>query len=461
MEQSSPQRILVVDDEKGLRTTLRVLLSKEGYEVDTASGGLEALEKIKTTFYPVIVSDIRMPDLSGIELLKLVQEKSPRSIMILITAYASDGTASEGLKYGAYDYISKPFKNEEIKNVVKNALERQLLKEENLKLKQKLAESVEHYGIIGSSKPMKQLMDLVVRVSKTRTPILITGESGVGKEVIAKAIHLLQNPESPFVPLNCGGIPENLLESELFGYKKGAFTGAVTDKPGLFETADGGILFLDEIGELPLSLQVKLLRVLQDQIFRRLGDNRDIKVDVQIISATNRDINKEVLEKRFREDLFFRLNVINIHVPPLRERREDIPLLLEYFIKKYSKKYGRKEIKISSYILKELEKYDFPGNVRELENMVERAIALQDTNIILPGIYHSQTIDAIEQPILPFYTSDFPEEGVDLPALLEEIEKTYLSEALKRCQGKKVEAAHLVGMTFRSFRYKLEKYQMD
>jgi len=454
-------RILVVDDESDIRTMLSILLSKEGYAVDTASGGLEALEKIKTAFYPLIISDIRMPDLSGLDLLTRVQEKSPESMVILITAYASNETAIEGMKHGAYDYITKPFQIDEIKIVIKNALEHQLLKVENQKLKEKLSASIENLGIIGSSKSMKQLMDLLVRVSKTRTPILITGESGVGKEVIAKTIHQLQSPEYPFVPVNCGGIPENLLESELFGYKKGAFTGATSDKAGLFETAHGGILFLDEIGELPLALQVKLLRVLQDQTFRRLGDNKDIQVDVQVISATNRDIEKEVAEKRFREDLFFRLNVIRIHVPPLRERREDIPLLLDYFINKFAKKYKSKAIKISSYILKELENYDFPGNVRELENMVERAVALQDSNIILPEVYKSQTIEPLDGATLPFYSSDFPEEGADLPSLLEKMEKAYLSEALNRCNGRKIEAAHLVGMSFRSFRYKLEKYGLE
>ncbi len=461
MASLTSQKILIVDDEKDIRTMLKILLTKEGYEADTASGGFDALKKIESTFYPLIISDIRMPDLSGLELLKFVQEKSPRSIMILITAYASNETAIEGMKHGAYDYITKPFKIDEIKIVIKNALEHQLLKEENLKLKNKLSMSLEDLGVIGSSKPMRQLMDLIVRVSKTRTPILITGESGTGKEVIAKTIHQLQNPDSPFVPINCGGIPESLLESELFGYKKGAFTGADSDKAGLFETANGGILFLDEIGELPLSLQVKLLRILQDQTFRRLGDTRDIKVNVQIISATNRDIEREVSEKRFREDLFFRLNVIRIHVPPLRERREDIPLLLEYFIKKFSKKYHSKGIKVSSYILKELEKYDFPGNVRELENMVERAVALQDSNIILPDIYKAQTFEPIDQPVPPFFACEFPEGGIDLPKLLEDVERAYLSEALQRCRGKKMEAADLVGMTFRSFRYKVEKYRLE
>ncbi len=437
------------------------MLSKEGYRVDTASGGLEALEKISDTFYPLIISDIKMPDLSGLELLKEVQEKSPRSMMILITAFASNETALAGMKHGAYDYITKPFNNDEIKVVIKNALDHQLLKEENLELKRKLKSSIEDLGIIGLSKTMRRLMDTIVRVSRTRTPILITGESGVGKEVIAKTIHHLQDPESPFVPVNCGGIPEALLESELFGYKRGAFTGASMDKPGLFETANGGILFLDEIGELPVPLQVKLLRVLQDQTFRRLGDNRDIHVDVQIISATNRNLEKEIAEKRFREDLFFRLNVLRIHVPPLRERKEDIPVLLKYFIRKFAEKYKSRPIKISSYILKELENYDFPGNVRELENMVERAVALQDSNIILPEIYQSQTIEPIDRVSLPFYTCDFPDHGANLPGLLEDIEKAYLAEALKRCNGKKMEAANLVGMSFRSFRYKVEKYGLE
>ncbi len=461
MEKSLRDRILVVDDERDIRTMLKIMLEKEGYTVETASGGLEALGKISQAFYPLVISDIKMPDLSGLDLLKEIQEKSPRSIVILITAYASNETAIEGMKHGAYDYITKPFQNDEIKVVIRNALEHQLLKEENLELKKKLTSSIEGLGIVGSSKPMRQLMDLIVRVSKTRTPILITGESGVGKEIIAKTIHHLQNPASPFVPVNCGGIPETLLESELFGYKRGAFTGATTDKAGLFETANGGILFLDEVGELPIPLQVKLLRVLQDQTFRRLGDNRDIRVDVQIISATNRNLEKEIAGKRFREDLFFRLNVLRIHVPPLRERKEDIPLLLEYFIRKFAEKYHSKPIKISSYILKELENYDFPGNVRELENMVERAVALQDSNIILPDVYKSQTIESIDTVALPFHTCEFPERGVNLPAILEEVEKAYLTEALNRCQGKKVDAANLLNMSFRSFRYKLEKHGLE
>ncbi len=461
---TSQHRILVVDDEKNIQTMLEILLTKEGYNVDTASGGREALDKIDKTFYSLIISDIKMPDISGLELLRLIQEKSPRSMVVLITAYASNETAVEGMKLGAYDYISKPFKIDEIRLVIKNALEHQILKEENLKLKRQLSASIDDLGIIGSSKPMRNLMDTIIRVSKTRSPILITGESGVGKEVVARSIHYLQDPKSPFIPVNCGGIPENLLESELFGYKRGAFTGAIKDKAGLFETANGGILFLDEIGELPMTLQVKLLRVLQDQTFRRLGDSRDIHVDVQVISATNRDIEKEVIEKRFREDLFFRLNVLRIHVPPLRERKEDIPLLLEYFIKKFSTKYQTKPISISSFILKELENYNFPGNVRELENMVERAVAIQNSNIILPEAF--ETKEEISGPgesegSDSFYTCNFPNEGVNLPDLLEEIEKQYLKEALNRCQGKKIEAARLVGMSFRSFRYKLEKYRME
>jgi two-component system response regulator PilR (NtrC family) len=449
-------QILIVDDEKDIRTLLKILFVREGYTVDTASGGKAAIKKIEKTFYPLIITDIRMPDLSGIELLRYVRENHPESIVILITAYASNETAVEGMKLGAYDYITKPFKIDEVKLIVKNALEHQYIKEENLKLKERLSISTENLGIVGTSKPMRHLMDLIVRISRTRTPILITGESGTGKEVIAKTIHHFQNPESPFIPVNCGGIPETLLESELFGYKKGAFTGATADKMGLFEVANNGILFLDEIGELPPSLQVKLLRVLQDHTFRRLGDNKNIHVDIQIIASTNRNIEKEVVEKKFREDLFFRLNVIRIHVPPLRERKDDIPLLIEYFIKKFAKKYNSKEIKVSSFILKELEKHDFPGNVRELENMVERAVALQNSNIILPEPY--PTPDA-EMKV--FFTCPFPDKGVILPDLLEKIEKDYLIEALARCNGRKMEAARLLGMSFRSFRYKLEKYSLE
>ena len=451
-------RVLVVDDEKDIRTLLSILLTREGYTVDTASGGKDAINKSVETFYPLIITDIKMPDLSGIELLKFVRENSPGSIVILMTAYASNETAVEAMKQGAYDYITKPFKVDEIKLIVRNAMERQLLREENLKLKEKLSISTENMGIIGSSKPMQRLMDLIARISKTRTPILITGESGTGKEVTAKTIHHLQDATSSFIPVNCGGIPETLLESELFGYKKGAFTGAVSDKTGLFEAANGGILFLDEIGELSLTLQVKLLRVLQDHTFRRLGDNKDIHVDVQVISATNRNIEKEVAEKKFREDLFFRLNVIRVHVPPLRERKEDIPLLIEHFIHKFAKKYTSRAIKVSSFILKELEQYDFPGNVRELENMVERAVALQDSNIILPESYAHIPENAETNIENSFHTSPFPSEGLSLPDLIEEMEKLYLVEALVRCNGKKIEAAHLLGMSFRSFRYKLEKY---
>ena len=371
-------KILVADDEQSMREFLDIMLKKEGYKVSLASNGEEVIKLIEKDIFDLVLMDIRMPRLDGISTLKKIKAISPETIVIMITAYASADTAIKAMKEGAYDYITKPFKVEEIKLIIKNALEKKNLQKENILLKQVVRDRYHFENIIGQSSKMLDLYKLLEKVAPTKTNILITGESGTGKELVAKAIHYNSpRKEKPFVTLNCGAIPESLIESELFGHMKGAFTDAIATKKGLFEVADEGTIFLDEISELPLLMQVKLLRVLQDREFKRVGGTEDIRVDVRIISATNKDLEEAVREKRFREDLFYRLNVIQIKLPPLRERREDIPLLAMHFLKKYSEELNKNILTISPEALRILLNYDYPGNVRELQNIIERAVALE------------------------------------------------------------------------------------
>ena len=370
-------RILVADDEQSMREFLDIMLKKEGYKVSLASNGEEVLKLIDKDLFDLILLDIRMPKLDGIGVLKKIKTASPETIVIMITAYASADTAIKAMKEGAYDYITKPFKVDEIKLIIKNALEKKNLQKENLLLKQVVRDRYRFGSIIGQSSKMLALYDLLEKIAPTKTNILITGESGTGKELAAKAIHYNSSrKDKPFVTLNCGAIPESLIESELFGHMKGAFTDAITTKKGLFEMADEGTIFLDEISELPLLMQVKLLRVLQDKEFKRVGGTDDIRVDVRIISATNKDLEEGVKEKRFREDLFYRLNVIQIKMPPLRDRKEDIPILAAHFLKKFSEELNKNILKISPEALTMLLNYEYPGNVRELQNIIERAVAL-------------------------------------------------------------------------------------
>ncbi|MDL1972606.1 MAG: sigma-54 dependent transcriptional regulator [Deltaproteobacteria bacterium] len=439
--------ILIVDDEKGVGDFLTIVLKKQGYEAFYASSGKEALKLCKERSFDLALVDIKMPVMDGIEFLKEAKRLNPSLIFIMITAYPSIETAVEAMKEEAFDYITKPFNVNELKRIIKRALEQQKPSEQVIKIE----------GIVTQSPAMYKILNMLPKIASAEANVLIMGESGTGKELIARAIHNLSpKRDRPFIAVNCAGIPETLLESELFGYKKGAFTGALCDKMGLFKAADGGTIFLDEIGELSPTLQVKILRVVEEKSFKPIGDTKDIKVDVRIISATNKDLEKEVIEGNFREDLYYRLNVIPIRVPPLRERKEDIPVLVEYFLKKYSKKFKKEIRKVSSSALELLTSYDFPGNVRELENIIERCVALETSNIILP-----------ESLMLSNFKKGRPKKdyippgGLDLQKKIEEVEKDFLIKALEEARGVKKKAAELLNLSFRSFRYKLKKYKID
>lgn len=449
------KRILVVDDEVGMVESLEIFLKKEGYIVDTATSGKEALERLKERHYDLLILDVRMEDIDGIEVLRRARNLSQDVTAIMISAYASPESAVNAMMEGAYDYLPKPFKIAELRRVIKEALGERVGQGPYPDVKEA------HYGyLVGESPGMKKVYQLIQKAAEITCNVLVLGESGTGKELVARAIH--ENSErrdKPFVVINCAGLPETLVESELFGYKKGAFTGALTDKVGYFQVADGGTVFLDEIGELTPTTQVKLLRFLQEKTFVAIGCTKERKVDVRVIAATNRDIEKEVVDKRFREDLYFRLNVLKIQIPPLRERKEDIELLANYFLKKYCKLYNKEIRKVSSYALEILRNYSFPGNVRELENIIERSVALESSKIILPdslvlgyegrkheaeGAFHLRplTVDA----------KDF-----DLDKALGEIEASYIISALELARGSKKRAAELLGINLRSLRYRLEK----
>ncbi len=455
------EKILVADDEQSMREFLDIMLKKEGYKVFLASNGEEVLKLAERDIFDLILMDIRMPKLDGISVLKKVKTLSPETIVIMITAYASADTAIKAMKDGAYDYVTKPFKVDEIKLIIKNALEKKNLQKENVLLKQVVRDRYRFNNIIGQCPNMLALYDLLEKVAPTKTNILITGESGTGKELVAKAIHYNSpRKDKPFVTLNCGAIPESLIESELFGHMKGAFTDAIATKKGLFEMADEGTIFLDEISELPLLMQVKLLRVLQDKEFKRVGGTEDIRVDVRIISATNKDLEEAVREKRFREDLFYRLNVIQIKLPPLRERREDISLLAMHFLKRYAEELNKNISGISPEALRILLNYDFPGNVRELQNIVERAVALENS----PELTAPNLSSYLEQQPLTkksLFDLDIPSEGIDLEKIVEELERSLLMKALDKTKGIKKKAADLLHINFRSMRYRLEKYGLN
>jgi two-component system response regulator PilR (NtrC family) len=454
-------KILVADDEQSMREFLDIMLKKEEYKVSLASNGEEVVKLIDNDLFDLVLLDIRMPKLDGISALKKIKAIAPETIVIMITAYASADTAIKAMKEGAYDYITKPFKIEEIKLIIKNALEKKNLQKENILLKRVVRDRYHFGNIIGQSPKMVVLYDLLEKVSPTKTNILITGESGTGKELVAKAIHYNSpRKEKPFVTLNCGAIPESLIESELFGHMKGAFTDAIATKKGLFEVADEGTIFLDEISELPLLMQVKLLRVLQDKEFKRVGGTEDIRVDVRIISATNINLEEGVKEKRFREDLFYRLNVIQIKLPPLRDRKEDVQILANHFLKKYSEELNKNIAKFSPEALPILLNYEYPGNVRELQNIIERAVALESNQELTA---HNLSSYLNEQPLLRKGPIDIeiPNEGIDLEKMVEDLERTLLLKALDKTKGIKKKAAELLHINFRSMRYRLEKYGLN
>jgi two-component system, NtrC family, response regulator PilR len=454
-----PTKILVVDDELSMREFLAILLEGEGYQVDQAESAEEALCFMEQGRYDLVLSDVSMPGLDGIELLARIKAQAPETAVLMITAYTTAEQAVEAMKLGAYDYIGKPFKVEEVKVLVGNALEKRILVQENKRLKAEVLERFSFSGLIGKSKQMRDVYDLIAKVADSMANILILGESGTGKELAAKAIHY-NSPRRDrcFLAVNCGAIPETLIESELFGHTKGSFTGAFSDRPGLFEQAEGGTLFLDEIGEVPLQLQAKLLRVLQEREFRRVGGSAPLKADVRIVAASNRNLEEQVQDGTFREDLFYRLNVVQVRMPALRERGEDILPLVEHFYKKFALWSGTGEI-VTQEAAIALYNYPFPGNVRELENLVERCVVLGSRIITVdclpPKVRNFAPVSA------PLDLVTIPADGMDLQAYLDTLESRLLVQALEKSGGVKKKAAVLLGMTFRSFRYRLAKFGMD
>ncbi|MEW6570228.1 MAG: sigma-54 dependent transcriptional regulator [Nitrospirota bacterium] len=448
-------KILVVEDEKSMREVLRILLEGEEYEVMTAADGLEGIACADKDIFDLVITDMKMPKADGFELLKKIKEVSPDTIVIMITAFGTTQSAIEAMKLGAYDYINKPFNIDEIRLIVRKAIEKKRLREELSVLRQQVETTYSLENIIGQSPKMQELFKLIPRIAQSNSNVLIIGESGSGKELFATAMHNLSNRKNKnFVTINCAAFPEGLLESELFGHMKGAFTGAMYNKQGLFEIADGGSLFLDEIGEMPINLQVKLLRVLENGTFRRVGGTTDIKVDVRIISATNKDLREEIVAGRFREDLYYRLNVVPIIIPPLRERKEDIPLLIDHFLRKLS---GSPR-KVSVEAMKFLIDYQWKGNVRELENVMERTILLTDQEEITPGDLPSEIMGNTDMRAGTKEIPELSDAGIDIEDFIEGIEKKYLLKALEKTGGVKTEAAKLLKLSFRSFRHRLQKY---
>ena len=440
-----------------------IVLRREGHHVRLAEDGPSAVAELEREAIDVLISDIKMPGMSGVDVLREAKRIDPDIVGIMMTAYASTETAVEALRLGAYDYLTKPFDVEELKAKVRNALERRTLRQENVLLKRALRSSSAFSNIIGRSKAMQDVFDLVETVAPTNSTILVTGESGTGKELVARAVHTNSlRRDQAFVALNCGALPETLLESELFGHMRGAFTGAATTKKGLLEAAERGTVFLDEISEMSPMMQVKLLRVLQERKFRRVGGNEEIDADIRIIAATNRDLAKAVGGGSFREDLYYRINVIPIHLPPLRERREDIAPLAEHFVAKYREQMGKPVTGLTPEAFHWLESADWPGNVRQLENVIERAVALERGALIQVNSLPSEQgpkapiRDAVAAP----EAAALPESGLDLPRHLEAQEREFVSQALRQSGGRHDRAAKLLAISPRQFRYLLDKYAL-
>jgi len=456
--QGKSAKILVVDDERSMREFLEIMLQKDGHDVRCAESGTEALELFRRESFDLVITDIRMKPVNGLEVLRQCKELYPNTVVIIISAYASAETAVAAMKEGAYDYLPKPFNIDEMRGVIRNALHSKECEEMYCSRE----EGPLHFGcLIGEGPAMRKTYDLIRRVAATSSNVLVTGESGTGKELVAKAVHR-ESPrhDKPFVVVNCGGVPESLIESELFGYKKGAFTGAATTRKGLVEAAQSGTLFLDEIGELSPVLQVKLLRLAQEKTIKMIGGTEDIPVDVRIISATNRDLEKMVIEGTFREDLYYRLDVLPVRIPPLRDRREDIPLLADHFLAKFRETFGKDIRKISSYAMDILKNYDFPGNVRELEHIIERGVAMESSSIVLPDSLTLSIHKKTQYPSSRATPQAQLPQGVSLDQYLADIEKKLLQQALQQANGVKFKAAELLGISFRSFRYRLIKYGM-
>ena len=452
-------KVLVVDDELSIREMLQIFLRREGFDVSVAESGEAGLECIRKGNFDVVVSDIKMPDMTGIELLRRVRSAGASGEFILLTAYATTDTAIQALQMGAFDYILKTDNfMDKLKHIIVRALEERRLREENTYLKREFKKQHGMGSLIGRSEKMQELYRMIEVVSDTNSTVLITGESGTGKELAAKAIHLNSSRvEQPFVSVNCGALTETLLESELFGYVKGAFTGAATDRKGLFEIAEKGTIFLDEIGETSTAMQVKLLRVLQERAIRRVGGSDEIPIDVRVIAATNQDLSAMVSEGRFREDLFYRVSVFPLEIPPLRGRKEDIPLLARHFLDRLRQSMGGHIESISPQALQKLENHDWPGNVRELENAMERAFILETSG----EITGENVLTPSGVSVRPKAVPGIPPEGLDLDSYVENLQKDYFQEALRRTNGVQVRAAELLGIPYRSFRHYMQKFKIN
>jgi two-component system response regulator PilR (NtrC family) len=453
-------KILVVDDDRSLRQFLSIWLKREGYAVRACASGRDALHEMTRDPAAVVLTDLTMEGIDGMGVLTSVKEHWPETEVVMITAYGTTENAVKAMKHGAYDYITKPFNIEELKLVLDKVFERRAMVVENTALRKLLEDRFGYGSMVGRSEPMLAVYDLMDRIKDTPVGVLIRGESGTGKELVARALHYeSERRDKPFRSINCGAIPENLIESELFGYQKGAFTGANKDHPGLFRSADGGTLFLDEIGEMPLSTQVKVLRALQERRIRPVGGSEETPVDVRVIAATNRDLPAEVAANRFREDLYYRLNVVTIALPALRERLGDLPLLAQHFVEKYAEQFGRPGIEVSPEAMRALVAHTWPGNVRELENAVQRGVALSRGELVTPESLPPEIAGgATAEPGLPL---DVPSEGMDLDGALERYERMLIESALEAAGGVKTEAAKLLRITFRSFRYRLQKLGLE
>jgi len=454
------KRLLVIDDEENMRHMLSKVLGKTGYIVETASNGYEALEMIQNSDFEFILCDIKMPNMSGMDFLKTARDKIMTTTVIMMSAYGTIDTAIEAMKLGAYDYISKPFKTDEVYLTLKKAEERENLRQENRQLKERIKEiegNITFGNLVAKSEAMQSMFRIAAKAAQFKTTVLILGDSGTGKELIARAIHFEgERSNMPLIPVNCGGIPETLLESELFGYKKGAFTGADKNKKGLFQEAGGGTIFLDEIGELPLALQVKLLRVLQENEIRMIGDSKSMKIDVRVIAATAKNLAEEVKKGAFREDLFYRLNVLPIKIPPLRDRAEDIPLLCDHFIDRFNDRLN-KEIKgIAPAAMSQLLDYSWPGNVRELENMIERALVLAEDSLLLPDHFPAELGRNLDGGQM-----DGMFNGHSLKVARKFMEKKLITKALEKTGGNRTQAARLLEISHPSLLSKIKTYNID
>jgi DNA-binding NtrC family response regulator len=450
-------RLLIIDDEKSILDLLSVVFKKEGYKVETALSAKAALDFIANDDFDLILTDIKLPQMSGMRILKHIKDKDSDLPVVMITAYGTIKQAVEALKLGALDYVVKPFNMEELKIIVAQGLEKRRIQAENVLLKKELKEKYGLESMVGKSKKMIEIYGLIEKIAGTDSTVLISGESGTGKEIAARAIHHQSaRREKSFVSINCGALPENLLESELFGHVKGSFTGAIANKKGMFEIAERGTLFLDEVGEMSPWTQVKLLRTLQDKKIRRVGGTDEIPVDVRIIAATNQDVKKRIEEGKFREDLFYRLNVISLEVPPLRNRKEDIPVLINHFLEKYSAKMGRKMKRIPPRVMKIFESYSWPGNVRELENTVERIIAIEDRETITESSLPEELLSPQNEPERDYELKP----GFDLNTAIDEISRNFVQQALRKANGNLKETAELLGINYRSLRYLIEKLEL-